>query len=492
MSTSQGEFSSDQVTLLRDIAQNGESERNPYGYGDGSNDQSNGLPNSLQGVDDHAALLKGLANFNHPPTANANSTNETSSSCANDHFASLLEAAATAGEVVAQTHPNNSISGPPSDFGFIRTAKRKRTEPRDEQQFGFILPSTKGKRRRLNEDEDDQLAREREIWGSDNDDNDDGPKVDYQQISIPTADARAVGVHSAVALFRRPSVASKKYTRPPMSKLFTSLELHPEEFIHLQAAAKSYMLDERHPERANCIGNKAKGDADMTKLKLFAVVKAFLDDEGWGERCFGESSPGADMRRIKWPQMKNKLIALVTPLMRRMVTNEKQRHYASQARRDKHAKSGKSKSPEKESNDQQSLVRPSEDPVIEENLNQYHYNVETPFRSETPEAIAKIVTGSPAKSDARILYHVNIFQGGRRVKPRITLMTLSCPGFASLLQHIHNIIGDEGQRPSSIKILGVNGLVAVDSEDGWKAAIVEVEENEWMDGEVRVIVEMEQ
>lgn len=52
-------------------------------------------------------------------------------------------------------------------------------------------------------------------------------------------DARAAGVHSAAALFRPPSDSSKKYTRPPMSKLFASLELTPEDFLYLQAAAKS-------------------------------------------------------------------------------------------------------------------------------------------------------------------------------------------------------------------------------------------------------------
>lgn len=91
-----------------------------------------------------------------------------------------------------------------------------------------------------------------------------------------------------------------------MSKLFTSLELTPEQFLHLQAAAKSYMLDEQHPDRSDCVGGRARGDTDMAKLKLFACVKAFLDDEGWGERCFGEKAPGADKRKLKYPEMKNK------------------------------------------------------------------------------------------------------------------------------------------------------------------------------------------
>jgi hypothetical protein len=91
-----------------------------------------------------------------------------------------------------------------------------------------------------------------------------------------------------------------------MSTLFTSLELHPEHFLHLQAAAKNYMLDTKYPERSDCVGSRGRGDTDLTKLKLFGCVKSFLEDEGWGERCFGAKAPGAETRKLKWPQMKNK------------------------------------------------------------------------------------------------------------------------------------------------------------------------------------------
>lgn len=91
-----------------------------------------------------------------------------------------------------------------------------------------------------------------------------------------------------------------------MSKLFTSLELHPEQFLRLQAAAKNYMLDERYPERSDCVGNRGKGDTDMTKIKLFGCVESFLVDDGWGEKCFGAKAPGAATRKLQWPSMKNK------------------------------------------------------------------------------------------------------------------------------------------------------------------------------------------
>ncbi|KAI9838576.1 MAG: hypothetical protein M1819_004888 [Sarea resinae] len=152
---------------------------------------------------------------------------------------------------------------------------------------------------------------------------------------VAMSDARAVGVHSAAALFRRPSASSVKYTRPPMSKLFTSLELSPENFLHLQAAAKIYMLDSSHPERQNCVGNRGKGDTDMVKLRLYNCVKAFLELEGIGEKFFGKDADheGAAPRRLVWPDHRHDIIGLITPLLRRMVTNERQRQYAIESRR---------------------------------------------------------------------------------------------------------------------------------------------------------------
>ncbi|CEL08334.1 hypothetical protein ASPCAL11485 [Aspergillus calidoustus] len=148
------------------------------------------------------------------------------------------------------------------------------------------------------------------------------------------AEARAVGLHSAAALFRQTST-NKKYTRPPMSKMFTSLELSPENFLHLQAAAKAYMLDDRHPERRDCVGQRGKGDTEMVKLRLWNCVRHFLEVEGNGPRFFGEHvvNEGMPPRTYVWPRDQQKIISLVIPLLRRMVTNERQRQYAVETRK---------------------------------------------------------------------------------------------------------------------------------------------------------------
>jgi hypothetical protein len=93
-----------------------------------------------------------------------------------------------------------------------------------------------------------------------------------------------------------------------MSMIFASLDLNPEQFLYLQAAAKTYMLDRHHPERVDYVG-KRRGNTDITiKFKLFACVKTFLEAEGWGEKYFGVEAPDAKSRKLKWPQMKNESV----------------------------------------------------------------------------------------------------------------------------------------------------------------------------------------
>jgi hypothetical protein len=164
----------------------------------------------------------------------------------------------------------------------------------------------------------------------------DGSELNIRELAPnqSVTDARAAGVHSAAALFRQPS-NNKKYTRPPMSRLYASLELSPENFLHLQAAAKNYMLDENYPDRRECVGQRGKGDTEMVKLRLWNCVRDFLEIEGYGERYFGEHvvNEGMPTRQYIWPRDQHKIISLVIPLLRRMVTNERQRQYAIETRK---------------------------------------------------------------------------------------------------------------------------------------------------------------
>ncbi|KAF2095642.1 hypothetical protein NA57DRAFT_59628 [Rhizodiscina lignyota] len=169
--------------------------------------------------------------------------------------------------------------------------------------------------------------------------------------------ARAAGVFGTTALFRNHDT-HKKSKRPSTAKLYSSLRLTPENFVHLQAAAKSYMLDPTHPERQECVGRRElrgkgeKDEPDMVKLKLFDCVKGFLE-VGAGEVYFpgpiveesgGVTNGEVNEERWVWPRDANQIVSLMTPLMRRMVANERQRLYAVEVRKSGVHKGGRAQS----------------------------------------------------------------------------------------------------------------------------------------------------
>jgi hypothetical protein len=92
-----------------------------------------------------------------------------------------------------------------------------------------------------------------------------------------------------------------------MGVIFTAAEVDAQQFVEMQAAAKLYMLDPRYPERAECIGGKGRNaENDHMKLRLFNTVARFLENEGWGEKCYGSKAPGTSERELKWPEMREK------------------------------------------------------------------------------------------------------------------------------------------------------------------------------------------
>jgi hypothetical protein len=201
----------EQAAILRDIARDGATDE--YGYGNGQP-----MSHSYQDLDDPSALLGSIATYEHPE-------NEGSTATSHDHFASLLQAATTATQAeAAQTgHGQNGGSADQSmvsdQFGFPippTGTKRKRGGENDYPKF------VKSKPRKKSTGSEEEELRTREIWGPEEDEEDEPTESEYQQSPAVTANARAVGVHSAAALFRRPSSASKKYTSKSESKSIRS------------------------------------------------------------------------------------------------------------------------------------------------------------------------------------------------------------------------------------------------------------------------------
>lgn len=316
---------------------------------------------------------------------------------------------------------------------------------------------------------------------------------------INLSDFRASGVFSAAALFRTPSAKSKKYTRPPMSRLFASLSLTPESFLHLQAAAKAYMLDPTHPERQTCVGNKAKGDNDLTKLRLFHCVRAFLEDDGIGETYFGEGSEGATNRGWSWPKDLNKVVGSVTPLLRRMVTNERQRQYALEAR-----KTPLRKTLCKAADNR--AVEPDTQPFRDPARGASGLRLDAPSPTQplawrspglTPTYSLHIVLGRSGRECGQVAHSSPLEQSASGVQLGSVQASLdcpfdACPDLATLMRLIEDVSPASASPESSpalaVYVLLPRGLTSIETDEHWVSAMDEVRSAIWLEGRLTVVV----
>jgi hypothetical protein len=238
------------------------------------------------------------------------------------------------------------------------------------------------------------------------------------------AEARAAGVHSSAALFREKSSAGKKSTRLSMREMYEGLEVTPEGFLHLQAAAKGYILDDNHPERRECVGKRENGDGDMAKLNLWKCVEAFLDENDVGGRFFGQPlmEDGVTPRTLVWPMEQQKVIQKVIHLCRRMVTNERQRKYAVKVR-----KGGQDAKKAIDNDNNEELKNPPS-----QHLSDSQDPYEDPNMSSTNNFLPQSKTKEAVTPQSALILQVSILHKGRRYAPKLVLASEATPDLASL------------------------------------------------------------
>jgi hypothetical protein len=202
-----------------------------------------------------------------------------------------------------------------------------------------------------------------------------------------------------------------------------------------------------------------------------------------------------------------------------MVTNERQRRYARVTRASQKGNSPSAKGGHISAQDplpanptREGAPTPSGDrdasaqyPEIDPKLDQYHYSFDPSFASKSPNSPTpasrrqnptvntseqETYRASSLIPEASIAYHLNILHNGVRIRPKTTLSPTNCPGLSSLIQHIRIALSDDSLSISRIDVLDVNGLREIGNEDGWSEATRAVAETEWMDGEVKVVVEV--
>ena len=324
-------------------------------------------------------------------------------------------------------------------------------------------------------------------------DADDGSNIDPSMM-IDEISMNSSLQNSAAVLFREPSQKSKKYSRPPLGKVYASLELAPENFLKLQSAGKGFMLNAAHPERREVVGHRRhSGGTDVAKLKLWNCVEEFLRDEGNGDAFFGPDSgqgiPGAPERTMFWPEDSQKIIRACMPLMRKMVTNERQRIYAAETRKPRAGTEGEEQGqfPQRDQFDESGFMEPG---------SPHENGVDV----STPEAIQAQVPDIPPPRPAQVgsitlLINLMTSDGStsRRMIPRFSLTPDAAPNLESLRLQIKTRTKVTTARKldqASVKVWLADGLVQIKDDGQWMVALLSAGTMEWMDGEVRVLVEV--
>ena len=299
--------------------------------------------------------------------------------------------------------------------------------------------------------------------------------------------------NSAAVLFREPSQKSKKYSRPPLGKVYASLELAPETFLKLQSAGKDFMLDPEHPERRDVVGHRRhSGGTDIAKLKLWQCVEEFLRDAGNGEKFFGAGAgrgiPDAPERTMYWPDDSQKIIRGCMPLMRKMVTNERQRQYAADTR--------KSRADKNEDEQGQFPLEQQFDHIVLDHGSHQDSGF-APIHNQTQQGPTTTEPAPLPPLMGSVTLLINLMTSDskslRRIIPRFTLPPESAANLPSLRAQIKTYAKNTSAKKidqALIQVWLTDGLVKVTNDGEWMVALLSAGTVEWMDGEVRVLVEV--
>ncbi|KIW19980.1 hypothetical protein PV08_00555 [Exophiala spinifera] len=330
--------------------------------------------------------------------------------------------------------------------------------------------------------------------------------------------------YSASVLFREPPSKSRSYSRPSSGKVFESLDLAPENFLRLQVAAKAFMLDEAYPERRAVVGHKKSpniGGVEASRLKLWNCVEEFLSVHGYGEKYFGQSDGGRP-RTLVWPEHSEAIIKHMMPLMRKMVTNERQRLYAATTRKQATPKDHHQRRPHKSLGETNSSLidapmsdisglelaetaplAPANDSVPASEAGLLSQEMTEPSSTVSNGSIFQAPSTSPPRPAFKepIVLYVNVVSntGGarRRVMPRFELRPEAAPSLAALMDQVNqryraatgNKINSKDGRPI-IQVWLTDGLVTVLDDGDWMVALLSAGVVDWMDNEIRVLVEV--
>lgn len=89
-----------------------------------------------------------------------------------------------------------------------------------------------------------------------------------------------------------------------------------------------------------------------------------------------------------------------------------------------------------------------------------------------------------------MMLHVNLMRNGERIHPRRDVQAMACPYRHTVLQDTAAALGPNGVGNMTVKVLCPEGLVSVEDDATWQRVKTLSAETPWMDGAMKVIVEL--
>jgi hypothetical protein len=194
-----------------------------------------------------------------------------------------------------------------------------------------------------------------------------------------------------------------------------------------------------------------------------------------------------------------RIISLMAPMLRRIITNERQRRYADQSRRgqkkvkdnspsvdlpsDAHSNREATKTRELTSNPTSLLPGIYENPTTSSPLNN---QIQESSGESTPHQNDTTLIPSP-----EIQFQIHVMFDGSHIQPKHIVSLSADSSFMVLYMLVTDLLRNTMMELHRIRALGPGGLIELSNEEQYDSFNKEVKANEWMDGEVKVLVEVQ-
>lgn len=89
-----------------------------------------------------------------------------------------------------------------------------------------------------------------------------------------------------------------------------------------------------------------------------------------------------------------------------------------------------------------------------------------------------------------VMIHINLIRNGERIRPRRELQAMTYPYRHTLIQDAAAELGPNDVGNMTVKALCPDGFVTVEDDATWQHCKKLAAETDWMDGEMKVVVEI--